>query len=197
MTIPQSLGKAESQRGHDAVAACERRTSARFAIVVVPASDHYALYPVVAAAVAALAATGLLAIAFPSLGLPLGFLAEAVLFLALAGLFHVWKLRLLLVPRHATHQAASRLAHREFAIRIVAHGSERTGILLFVSLGERYVEILADRDIHAKVDEGTWDAIVAAFVASMQQGHTIDGIVAAAESCGTILATHFPRATQP
>ncbi len=194
MTTLHALKPEEKERLHAATAAVAQRTSARFALVVVPASDHYALYPVAWAALVALAATGLLALAEPQLDLREGFILEAVSFLALFGLFSLRRVRPYLVPRHAKHAAASRLAHREFAVRMVAHGPERTGVLLFVSLGERYVEILADRDIHARVSEGTWDGIVAAFVAAMKAGRTVEGLVAAVEACGAVLATHYPRA---
>lgn len=194
MTTLHALKPEENERLHATAAAVAQRTSARFALVVVPASDHYALFPVAWAALVALAATGLLALALPGLDLREGFILEAVSFLALLGLFSLRRVRPCLVPRHTKHAAASRLAHREFAVRMVAHHAERTGVLLFVSLGERYVEILADRDIHARVSEGTWDGIVAAFVAAMKAGRTVDGLIAAVEACGTVLATHYPRA---
>jgi putative membrane protein len=184
----------ESQRVHEAVAAAELRTRARLILVLVPASDHYALYPPLWAALAALAGGGFLAVAQPGLGLPLGFLLQAALFLVLTALFHLWPLRLALVPRHEKHLAAARLAHREFAVHIVGHAPERNGVLLFVSLGERYVEILADREIHAKVGAGEWDRIVADFAASMTGGHTADGLVGAIAACGAVLETHYPRA---
>ncbi len=193
MITMHALKPEERERLHAAALSVEQRTSARFALVVVPASDHYALFPLAWAALVALAATGLLALVEPELDLREGFILEAVLFLALFGLFSLRRVRLHLVPRHTKHAAASRLAHREFAVRMVAHGPERTGVLLFVSLGERYVEILADRDIHARVSEGTWDGIVAAFVATMKAGRTVEGLIAAVEACGTVLATHYPR----
>ena len=60
-------------------------------------------------------------------------------------------------------------------------------ILLFVSLGERYVEILADHATHAIVPEGTWNRIVDEFVAAVQSGRIAEGVVSAIESCGAML----------
>jgi putative membrane protein len=197
VAMARTLGAEDAQRVQEAVAAAEQRTHARLILVLVPASDHYALYPPLWAALTALAAGGLLAIAWPELGLPLGFLIQAALFLVLAALLHIWPLRLALVPRHVKHLAAARLAHREFAVHIVGHAPERNGLLLFVSLGERYVEILADREVHAKVGAASWDGIVAAFVARMKQDQTADGLVAAVTACAALLESHNPRGDRP
>ncbi len=66
-------------------------------------------------------------------------------------------------------------------------------MLFFVSLGERYVEVIADRDIHARVPEGIWDRIVADFIAAVKAGRLADGFIAAIEACAAVLETHYPR----
>ena len=70
----------------------------------------------------------------------------------------------------------------------------RTGILLFVSVAERYVEILAARGIDEKVPPGTWKEIVAAFTRQVRRGKIADGFVGALTACGAVLISHFPRA---
>jgi uncharacterized membrane protein len=70
-------------------------------------------------------------------------------------------------------------------------GRER--ILFFVSLGERYVEmIIADHDTHARVPRDVWNKIVGDFTAAVKGGHVADGILTAIVSCGAILKTHYP-----
>lgn len=186
------LTEAERGRIHAATAAVEQRTSSTFALVVVAESDRYALFPVVWAAAAAFIAGGVLALARPDLAIGTGLAVEAVLFAALALLLDWGPLRLMTVPRRIKHAHARQLAHREFAARILANTAHRNGVLFFVSLGERYVEVIADRGIHAVVAAGTWDRIVADFVAAVRAGRLADGFVAAAEACGSVLETHFP-----
>src|SRR5262249_53727205 len=101
--------------------------------------------------------------------------------------------RLRLVPKHLKHTRARQLAHREFAAHVIG-GAHRNRVLLFVSLGERYVEIIADRGTHALVPEGTWERIVADFLAKVRAGAVADGILAAIAACGTVLETHHPPA---
>lgn len=193
MVTSRSPLTAEQRQHIDAaVAAVERRTSAAFALAIVKVSDRYALFPVVWSALIALIATGLLALLRPDLGIRDGFLVDAVLFAVLTFALDWLPLRLRLVPRRIKHAHARQLAHREFAARILASAQHRNGVLFFVSLGERYVEVIADRDIHARVAQGTWDKIVADFIAAVRSGRLADGFIAAIEACAAVLETHYP-----
>ena len=70
---------------------------------------------------------------------------------------------------------------------------DHTGILIFVSLLEHQVEVLADRGINEKVEPGTWDEIVKTLTAGLKSGHACDAFCKAIDRCGEILAVHFPR----
>jgi putative membrane protein len=191
VTMRTPLTEAERERIHAATAAVESRTSAAFTLAIVPVSERYLLFPLVWGAVLALTATGVLALLDPELGIGMGFVVA--LFIALSLVFDWLPLRLRLVPRRAKHAHARQLAHREFAARILAAAPHRNGVLFFVSLGERYVEVIADRDIHARVPEGIWDRIVADFIAAVKAGRLADGFIAAIEACAAVLETHYPR----
>src|SRR3546814_10562785 len=67
-------------------------------------------------------------------------------------------------------------------------------LLIFVSVAEHYVEILADQAINEKVAQEEWDSIVAAFVAAVKQGRVAEGFEQAVDACGALLAQHFPAA---
>ena len=68
----------------------------------------------------------------------------------------------------------------------------RTGVLIFASLAERYVEIVPDAGIAKKVPAEAWQDAAAALTAAVKAGRPGDGFVAAIEHCGAILAEHFP-----
>jgi putative membrane protein len=68
----------------------------------------------------------------------------------------------------------------------------RTGVLIYVSDAERYAEVIADDGIYQKVTPQVWDALIAALTANIRSGHRTEGFVAAIETCGAILAEHFP-----
>ena len=173
---------------HSAIAAAEAKTNARFSAVILPASDRYGLYPLAWGAVFAFMTGAGLALLRPDLPLRHGILIEMTVFIIFALAFDWFSLRLLLVPKRAKHSHARDLAHREFAARILAPHDHRQGVLLFVSLGERYVEILATQDIHAHMGETAWNAIIADFTASARAGRIAGGAVAAIEACAKHLA---------
>jgi putative membrane protein len=185
--MDRQLTTDEKARIQAAVAAAEARTHVHVAVSIVPASDRYLLYPLVWAAVAALVAGGILAFVWPHLALSEGFAAEAIIFVVLSFLLDWWPLRLLLVPRHIRERNAQALAHREFAARVLASHERKGGVLFFVSLGERYAEILADGDTHERVGATQWNHIVADYVDSAQRGRVADGIVAAVAACSAVL----------
>jgi putative membrane protein len=186
--MPSHPTKDETARIHLAVTAAEARAQAHIAFVVVPASDRYALYPVVWGALIAFVAAGIAAFVWRGLDIRDGFAMEAVLFCVVSLVLEWRPLKLLLVPARIRRAHARAFAHREFAARILASPERRGGVLLFVSLGERYAELIADREAHARVGQEAWDRIFADFTAKAQSGHVTDAAVAAIEACGAALA---------
>jgi putative membrane protein len=92
-------------------------------------------------ALVALVAAGVIAlIHLAPLSFRDGFAAEAVLFCVVSLVLEWQPLKLLFVPGHIKRAHARAFAHREFAVRILASPERRGGVLLFVSLGERYSE---------------------------------------------------------
>jgi putative membrane protein len=73
------------------------------------------------------------------------------------------------------------------------HTKAHTGILIFASLLEHRVVVLADKGINEKVPAGTWDEVVKILTGSLKSGNGCDGFCKAIERCGDILAQHFPR----
>jgi putative membrane protein len=101
-------------------------------------------------------------------------------------------LRLALVPRPVRQARAHRAAVEQFFLRHVSHTENRSGVLIFVSLAERYARIVADEGIAAKVPNAEWQAAIDALVAHMRDGRIAAGFIAAIEHCGAVLAAHAP-----
>ena len=185
------LSAEEHARIEAAAKDADARTGARFSAVIVPVSERYALFPAVWGAAFGFTVGVAAALLWPLMLLRTG-MAVAVGAAALFALVSDWlPLRLLLVPAHVKRQHASAMAHRAFAAHILA--SRQDGILFFVSLGERHVEVLASKDVHARVGEDAWRRIVAGFVSAAKAGRVTDGAVGAIEACAQHLAAHFPK----
>jgi len=176
-----------------AIHAAEKNTSGEFVAVVAHASDHYVVLPLLWAAILALLLPGACLLA----GVPLRWVhlyqLQLLLFIVLAVLLlTVPGLHLKLIPAHVKHARASRLARAQFYTQGVQLTPHHSGVLFFVSLAERYVEIVADKGIHEKLGEAHWKRIVDAFVARVRDGRVVDGFVDAIGACGAAMAEHYP-----
>lgn len=83
-------------------------------------------------------------------------------------------------------------AFAAFARNGLHHTQEETGILIFVSLLEHRVEILADRGIHAKVGEDFWKIEVQKIVLGIREGRAAEALAAVIREMGEKLREHFP-----
>jgi putative membrane protein len=184
----------EQEKIRLAVAAAESRTSGEIVPMIVGSSNHYA-----EAGVTCLIA-GLLVGAAAALvwGDPWGLL-HAQLAWPLSGaavgllIGHIPAVKRALTPRTRMDEAV----HIRTLAAFTAHGlhytEAHTGILIFASLFERRVVVLADRGINEKVKPGTWDEIVGTITAGLKSKNGAAAFCAAIERCGNILAEHFPR----
>lgn len=69
---------------------------------------------------------------------------------------------------------------------------ENSGILIYLQLVDRDVEILADRGIAAKVPQATWETLCHDLEAAMRSGDCRAGVLAGIDSVTRLLERHFP-----
>jgi uncharacterized membrane protein YgcG len=67
------------------------------------------------------------------------------------------------------------------------------GVLIYVLLADRDVEILADRGLHARLGAADLERICRAMEQAFRAGRFQEGVVAGIEALGSYLARHFPR----
>lgn len=69
----------------------------------------------------------------------------------------------------------------------------RSGVLVFFSLLEHRMEIIADRGIYEKVNRDVWVQTVQESTERARKEGVVAGVLHAVEGVGRILAEHFPR----
>ena len=73
-----------------------------------------------------------------------------------------------------------------------------SGVLIYVQLVDRRIEIVADRGIAAKVEQSEWQRVCRAMEADFKRNRYLEGALTAINSVTEILARHFPpRARNP
>ena len=72
------------------------------------------------------------------------------------------------------------------------------GVLVYLLLADRDVEIIADRGIHARLGQETWESICRDMEAAFRNGEFEAGVLAGVHAVGEHLARHFPaRGNKP
>jgi putative membrane protein len=184
-----------TKEDHDAIANAirevEKRTSGQIVCVLAHASSAYAHIPILWSSVLALLTPWPL-IYLTQWSVQRIFLLQVLVFL-IAGIAFSWMpLRLLLVPRALQRARAHRAALEQFVLRRISRTRNRNGVLIFVSLAEHYVRIIADEGIAQKVQGSEWEAAIEALTAHLRNGRIAAGFIAAIERCGTVLAEYAP-----
>jgi len=182
----------DRERISNAIRTAEARTSGEIVCVLARTSSDTTALPILLAAMAALALPWLL-VAFTQMTVYRILSLQIVLFLALLVILCLPRVRIALVPRKARRAVAHRVAMEQFVTRGITQKKDRTGILIFVSIAERYARIIADEGIAARVPQSEWQGAIDALVAHMRNGRIADGFITAIDVCGNLLARHFPR----
>jgi uncharacterized membrane protein len=83
-------------------------------------------------------------------------------------------------------------ARQVFALHGVWNTDENNGVLIYLLLADRRVEIVADRGIDAKVDRAEWEAICRMMERHFRDGRFEEGAVAGVRAVSELLVRHFP-----
>lgn len=67
-----------------------------------------------------------------------------------------------------------------------------TGVLVYINLADRNVEIVADRGVHAHISAYAWQTAIDAMRAAFQQGDFFSGLQLGFAQLQTLLDTHMP-----
>ena len=185
------ISDAEKHEIENAITEAETKTSGEIVTVIARASEGYYYIPYMWAALIALI------VPWPLIyrtWTPVQdiFLIQLAVFAALSLILHYPSLRYALVPRSVMRNRAHQLAMQQFFAQDIYTTTGHTGVLLFVSVAERYAEIVVDSAIHAKVPEQEWEGIIAKLTADIGSSHAGEGLVEAIRRIGDHLAIHFP-----
>ena len=189
----EALDLAAVERLRGQVAEAEARTVGEIGVVVLERSDRHPAAPWIGAVVfTALAsfATVHLLVALP---LPAVVLVQLVFGFGMHRLVRASRdLQRRFVSNQRAAEMAEEQAIQEFHSLGLRETVARTGVLLFVSLLERQVVVLADEGIASEVEPDVWVEVDAAILAGAKRGALEDGLARGVSLVGSILADRFP-----
>jgi len=194
MKVEKLFSEADKTRVAETVRNAEAHTSGEIVPLVVNASDHYVYVHFIGAVIGQILFLGVgiwilpecdlvRLLIFQALGFLLGYLLSK----------YVPPLKRSLLSHGTADAEVYDRALRAFYENELYRTRDRTGILIFVSLLERRVQVLADTGINARVPPGTWDEVVRIILEGIRLRDLSQGLCNAITRCGEILAREFPR----
>ncbi len=205
------LSEADLEAIQQSVQEAEKHTNGEIALAAAPESSDYSFFELFVSVILG-AVTFALLLPFygqvvslidrqfwhvPSWYIPAFYGTVTFAVIALTFLFaNIPAIDRLVVPRAARRKAVYERALRHFVESGVYGTRDHTGILIFISLLEHEVRIVADSGINAKIDQAEWDHIAALVASGLKNGNTAGALSAAVTKCGKLLADHFPAKTE-
>ena len=208
------MSEADHAKVSAAIAAAERGSDGEIVAVTTDLSDsyhdvalHWAVLVLIATLAIFAAAPSVLRFWFdlllggwrsePTLGelLTLLLVLSVAKFTAVLLILKYMPLRLALTPGATKTRRVRRRAIAVFKAGAERRTIGRTGILIYLSMGEHRAEIVADEAITKVTTPETWGEAMAALLEGVKAGRPVDGIVAAVERVGAVLTEHFPRSS--
>jgi putative membrane protein len=193
------LSQEQQEDIRKAVRAAETKTAGEIVCMLVSASYHYPMAAVIGAATLALPTAilltellgGLLWLGTENMWLFMGFFA--VLFL----MFHTvisrtaW-LKRLFISRREIEEEVQEAAMVNFFRNGLYKTRDATGVLIFISIFEHKVWVLADHGINAIVAPDQWETVVSRITNGIRNKQAAPAICESVATVGNLLAEQFP-----
>lgn len=204
------LSKIEQEKIAEAVKQAELKTSGEIATALIPQSNDYAIYELLLAVLVGLIYSVVIFTFSSELkswlqGLVWNYhvyyltgfylFSTFLVILIVYFLANIPLIDRLIVPRRIMQSWVERRALQHFAQSGVGYTRDGTGILIFISVLERRVQLLADNGIAQKVEQSRWQKIVDKVTLGIKTGNLADRLSEAILECGELLAKDFPRAS--
>ena len=175
-----------------AIGDIEQQTDAEVVCVLAPRSDDYYYIPALWAALIALFSPLLLAFTHYWGHLNIVLLWQFGVFIFVWFLCRWPPILRRIIPKNIRYWRAANMARRQFMENKLHHTKDGSGVLIFVSAQECYVEILTDQGVAQKINDKQWQSIVSVFVQRVKNKQVHEGFQECIQACGKLLAEHYP-----
>jgi putative membrane protein len=101
-------------------------------------------------------------------------------------------IKLALTPGLLKHRRVRQAAMSQLMATRLLGSQIGAAVVIFASLEDRMVAVVADEAIHLKVGDQAWDKAVATVLDGVRRGAPAAGFIDAVNLCGGLLAEHFP-----
>jgi uncharacterized membrane protein len=111
---------------------------------------------------------------------------------------HRGEIRLVIEHKLSLSLILNKITSRQRAVQLFSDlrmwdTQGNTGILIYLLLNEKKIEIVADRGIAEQVPQDQWNAICRQLQNQLAAEHVVDGLSETLQQCGSLLREHFPH----
>ena len=170
----------------------ESKSSCELVAMITQKSDEYTFIPVMYAALFSLVYPVFHFIFFSAANLGNIYNIQLLLFAVTLLVVHNPHIKYALIPKSVKHKRASQYAHKQFIIQSLHKTTNHQAVLFFVSMKEKYVEVIVDSGISEKIDNEFFENIVRHFTIKVKNGDFAGGYLDAIEMCSIKLVETFP-----
>ena len=147
----------------EAIQSAERQSSCEFVAVITQKSGNYRIYAFFVAALSALLIPHLSFWLTDWFSIEKIFQFQMIFFILFMILSQLSVVTNVFVPSAVKHRQADLVAQQSFRKFGLYRTSKRRAILFFVSIDEKYAEIITDIGIDEKISQETWQAVIEKF----------------------------------
>jgi len=121
------------------------------------------------------------------------FQIQVIVFFIFYFLFEKFNKSLLtLLPKSYKYKKASQYANKQFSNLGLQTTKTKQAIMFFVSIDEKYVEIITDSGIKEQIEDNYWQKIIDQFIQDVKRKELASGYLKAIKSCNQVLIEKFP-----
>jgi putative membrane protein len=183
----------EKRKIRQAVEAAEKNTSGEIVVALVDESDAYREAELLGGLLLSALISLIVAIVLRHSTIWFFIPVTVILFFPCLYLLKAYPhVKLALTGRKRVEQAVAEEAVYTFFKRGVHKTAEETGILIFISLLERKVWILADRGIDSKIEPKFWKSLANELTQGIRDNQPFEALNGVIEKCAAELGRHFP-----
>jgi len=110
---------------------------------------------------------------------------------------HIPFIKRVLITKEEIEKEVTEHAYQSFFHHNLHLTQNHNGVLLFVSVMEKKIKIIADVGISKKIDQKIWEEIIFQFAQKIKEGQFIEGLTESIQAVSNVLETYAPADGSP
>lgn len=188
----EQLNETIKQNIENAISKVEKKSSCELVAVISKKSGNYKYFSLLSASIFSLLVPFFIIMKQPFIDALFVYQMQAIVFVILFLLLNIDNILIIILPKSILSQKAKLKAYETFAIPGLHKTSNHQAVMIYVSVYERYVQILTDSAVSSKINDDIWQDTIDEFTIKVKNKEFEKGFTETIEKIGKILIEKFP-----